>query len=344
LTSPADILFANGTSALAAALMATGCRGRLVAIPAAVCPSVPAAVMAAGATPLLLDIEMERLGLCPEALAHAAPRLAGAVAVHAYGIPCRISEIQAVCRHHGLALIEDCAQAEGAGGTGGHGDVSVFSYGTGKILDLGGGGMATAGDPAIARRLSDIAAAFGTPADPHAGDELGQMYKFLYNRYFPGGLAPYDFIMPRLMAESGARLLGRADDGLAGRIRDGRARLADELARRRAKAERYRSRLDGISGLAPLPSPAEAAPWRFNVALEAHRRDAVFKTLLAEGRRVSTWYPSAAPFMGGGSAAGPLPAAERLGAVILNLPLDDATSPGEIDALCDRLIRLVEGA
>lgn len=336
-----EVFFANGTTALAGALVAAGCRGRLVGIPAAVCPSVPAAVMAAGSIPVLLDIESERLGLCPAALDRAAPRLSGVVAVHAYGVPCRLEEITAVCRRHGLPLIEDCAQAEGAGGTGMLGDVVVFSYGAGKILDLGGGGRAITGNRTLAEGLTAFARSLGLAADPHAGDELGQMYKFLYNRHFPAGLESYAFIMPRLMERLGLAQLGRADGGIVARVAAGRARLDSELSVRRTKARLYGERLEGAPGMVPMSCPSQTAPWRFNLALDPARRDRVFKVLLAEGWRVSTWYPSAAPFMGLSHIIEPLPNAERLGAEILNLPLDAATSEAEISALCDRLSRLM---
>lgn len=338
--------FANGTTALSAALTALGCRHRDVAIPACVCPSVPAAVLASGNRPICVDIEPVSLGLCPSAMAAAGRDWGAVIAVHAYGVPCQIGEIATYCQQNNIPLIEDCAQAEGAQCdgrlVGGWGDIAIFSYGTGKILDLKGGGSAITTNPALAVALDAIARTLPESVDHHAADALSSLYKFFYNSFFPDRLEPYRFLFPRVMAESGQRQLGRADPDHIARIVANRAILPDLIAARRSKADLYARTLGHHPAITLLPTPTGAVPWRFNIALPPQHRDRIFRQLLRHGFRISTWYPPLSLFLGPDFAAGDLPIGTWLGQVIVNLPLDEATGAPDILTLCEALTEMLE--
>jgi len=100
----------------------------------------------AGATPVLADIELETYGLDPAAAAAAiTPATKAILAVHYGGQLCRIEELAALARAHGLLLIEDAAHAFGglAGGRppGAFGDMAAFSFYVTKNLSMGEGGF-----------------------------------------------------------------------------------------------------------------------------------------------------------------------------------------------------------
>jgi len=111
-----------------------------------------------GARPVFADIEPETYNLDPEKLEAAiTPRTKGIVVVHLFGLPARMDEIMAVARKHGLFVIEDCAQAVGAGyrGTpvGLFGDVGTFSfYPTKNLGACGEAGMLVARDEVLFAR------------------------------------------------------------------------------------------------------------------------------------------------------------------------------------------------
>jgi perosamine synthetase len=68
-----------------------------------------------GATPAFADVDPRTLNLDPAALEAAiTPRTKAVVAVDMFGYPCELDEIRAICSRHGLALIEDAAEALGA--------------------------------------------------------------------------------------------------------------------------------------------------------------------------------------------------------------------------------------
>ena len=67
-----------------------------------------------GAKPVLVDEELPWFTIDPKAAASAiGPRTCAILAVHLYGQPADLTGLQTLCGHHGLALIEDCAQSHG---------------------------------------------------------------------------------------------------------------------------------------------------------------------------------------------------------------------------------------
>ncbi len=99
-----------------------------------------------GATPVFADVEARTLNLDPAALEAAiTARTKAVVAVDMFGYPCELDEIRAICEQHGLALIEDAAEALGAEykgrPIGSHGVSGVFGFYPNKQLATGEGGI-----------------------------------------------------------------------------------------------------------------------------------------------------------------------------------------------------------
>src|SRR4051794_7683639 len=107
---------ASGTAALTLLLRAVGVgRGDEVLVPAHTFAASALAVLAVGALPVLCDVE-DGTALLDAASAAAAvtPRTAAVLAVHLYGQLCDMAALSRLAAEHGLALIEDAAQAHGA--------------------------------------------------------------------------------------------------------------------------------------------------------------------------------------------------------------------------------------
>jgi perosamine synthetase len=99
-----------------------------------------------GATPVFADVDLRTLNIDPAALEAAiTPRTKAVVAVDMFGYPCELDEIKAVCERHGLALIEDSAEALGAEykgrPVGGQGVPAVFGFYPNKQVATGEGGV-----------------------------------------------------------------------------------------------------------------------------------------------------------------------------------------------------------
>jgi perosamine synthetase len=99
-----------------------------------------------GATPVFADVDRQTLNIDPAALEAAiTERTKAVVTVDMFGYPCELDEIRAVCDRHGLALIEDAAEALGAeyrgAQIGSHGPSGVFGFYPNKQLATGEGGV-----------------------------------------------------------------------------------------------------------------------------------------------------------------------------------------------------------
>lgn len=149
----------SGTAALTLALLATGIgAGDEVIVPAHTFIATALAVVQAGATPVLCDVDEESGLLDAESAAAAlSERTAAVVPVHLYGQVCDMDAIAAFADRHRLAVVEDAAQAHGARWQGRRagslGAAAGFSFYPSKNLGaLGDGGAICTDDAEIAAR------------------------------------------------------------------------------------------------------------------------------------------------------------------------------------------------
>jgi dTDP-4-amino-4,6-dideoxygalactose transaminase len=159
----------NGTDAIALALRGLGIGpGATVVTVSHTAVATVAAIEMTGATPLLVDIDPVHYTMDPDALRRTLenpppglPPIRAVVPVHLYGQPADLDRIVPLCRQHGVALIEDCAQAHGARlhgqRVGTFGDAATFSfYPTKNLGALGDGGAVAVSDPALATRIAAL--------------------------------------------------------------------------------------------------------------------------------------------------------------------------------------------
>src|SRR6201988_44609 len=150
----------SGTSALHLALLAAGIGpgDEVITVPFTFVASV-AAVIYAGAQPVLVDIDPRSFTMDPAAIEAAiTPRTKAILPVHLYGQPADMDPIMEVARRHGLLVIEDAAQAHGAKykgrPAGSIGEIACFSFYPGKNLGAyGEGGAVTTSNFEYARTI-----------------------------------------------------------------------------------------------------------------------------------------------------------------------------------------------
>lgn len=140
----------SGTSALHLALLAAGLGpgDEVITVPFTFVATV-AAILYAGARPVLVDIEPRSLTIDPAAIEHAiTERTKAIMPVHLYGQSADMDPILEIARRRGLIVIEDAAQAHGAKykglPVGSIGDLGCFSFYPGKNLGAYGEGGAVA--------------------------------------------------------------------------------------------------------------------------------------------------------------------------------------------------------
>ncbi len=307
---------ASGTDALILALKALGIgSGDEVMTVSHTAVATVAAILATGATSVLVDVDESYLTLDPTALeAAATPRSKAVIAVHLYGQSADLDPIVAFARRHRLAVIEDCAQAAGGRNRGRRlgsiGDLGCFSfYPTKNLGAIGDGGMVVASDPEVAARVRRLR--------QYGWDDARQTHEAgLNSRLDPLQAAILHAKLPHLDAEN---------------------------ARRAAIAQRYQRGLRGL----PIKTPNERADAQHVYHLYVigcAQRDALIAYLSERHIGCAVHYPVPVHRQRGYAERvilplGGLPVTERVCQQILSLPLYPELS----DADVDRVIATVHG-
>lgn len=151
------------TAALHLSLLAAGLGpgDEVITTPLTFCATVNA-ILHAGATPVLTDVDPVTFNLDPAAVAaRITPRTRAILPVHFAGRPCDMGALMALAEQHDLRVIEDCAHAiestyDGQG-VGTFGDFGCFSFYVTKNVVTGEGGMILARRAEDAARLKTLA-------------------------------------------------------------------------------------------------------------------------------------------------------------------------------------------
>lgn len=155
---------ANGTDAIEILLEALGIGvGDEVIVPAMTWISTSEAVTSIGAVPVFSDILPGRFTMDPEDVARKmTDKTRAIIPVHLYGLAAEMDALLGLAQKHGLKVLEDCAQAQGAEYRGRKvgilGDGASFSFYPGKNLGAyGDAGAMVTNDAEVAQRVKLIA-------------------------------------------------------------------------------------------------------------------------------------------------------------------------------------------
>lgn len=199
----------NGTAALHAALHFAGVGpGTQVITQALTFVATCNAIRYCGAAPIFVDVDIDTLGMSPQALRtwlqknvvvrsgkpynkFSGDLIVACLPMHTFGFPCRIDEICSICEEFSLQVIEDAAEALGSSykrkSVGSFGDFSTISFNGNKIITAGGGGMILTNKYDAAVRLKHLTT---TAKLPHP-------YEYFHD------MVGYNYRMPNLNAALG---------------------------------------------------------------------------------------------------------------------------------------------
>jgi len=309
----------NGTTALHLALVALGIGpGDEVIVPSLTFIATANAVAYTGATPIPVDSDPETW--CIDAVAAAdavTPATRAIMPVHLYGHPADMDAVAAVADRHGLAVVEDAAEAHGARyhgrPVGSFGDVGVFSFYGNKIVTTGEGGMLVTDDDALAARIRMLRDHGTDPARRYWHPVVGFNYR-LTNLQAAVGVAQMERIQEILAAKKRTAML--YDAGLA--------------------------EVPGVT-LPPRASWAENVFWLYSILIEeptfGRSRDELIAELDAQGIETRPLFPPVhtQPVFANGIE---LPVAERLAATGLSLPSAASLSEGEVARVVEAVAAL----
>jgi dTDP-4-amino-4,6-dideoxygalactose transaminase len=288
----------NGLDALHLILRALGIGlGHEVIVPSNTYIATWLAVSYAGAAPVPVEPDPRTFNIDPDRIEAAITlRTRAIMPVHLYGQSADMDPIMSLADKHGLKVIEDAAQAQGARykerRTGSIGHAAGHSFYPGKNLGaFGDGGAVTTNDAELADRVRALR-------------NYGSHKKY-YNDY--------------------KGFNSRLDELQAAFLRVKLAKLDEWNERRRAIAGYY------IDGLRDIPDlilpfvPDWAEPVWHLFVVRHPRRDQLGQRLAEAGIGTLIHYPVpphlSGAYAGGNGAAGGLPIAENLAATVLSLPM-----------------------
>jgi dTDP-4-amino-4,6-dideoxygalactose transaminase len=267
------ILMANGTVTMEVALKALGIGwGDEVIVPALTFAATAYAPMAAGALPVIVDVEPRTWTIDPALVESAiTDRTRAIIPVHLGHQMADMDRLAEIAERHGLAIVEDCAHAPGqqwrGRGAGCIGDFGSFSHQSSKILTSGEGGTLLTGDDELARRAHSIVDC-GRAKDPDEKEfTFGANYR---------------------LGELHAAVLVAAMERFP------------EQQRQRAEAGKELERLAaGIAGVRIMPADERITRWSFYNyilaidpdAFAGRTNDTVCRALEAEGIPAEVQYP-----------------------------------------------------
>lgn len=297
----------DGTCALTLALRALGMGpgDEVITAPNSFLASA-ASIALAGGRPVFADVR-DDLNIDPDAVAAAiTSRTRAIMPVHLTGRPAAMDRLGALAERHGLAIVEDAAQAVGARlhgrPVGSFGAIGCFSLHPLKNLGaLGDAGVVTTGDGALARRLQ-IDRNHGL-RDRDAVDHWSEN-------------ARLDAIQ--------AAILNVKLPHLPAWTRE-----------KRALAARYREALRDVVGV-PEEAPGEECVWATFI-IRAERRDDLQRYLGSRGIDTKVHYPTPIHLQEAaadlGYRKGDFPVTERLATEILSLPIYPGLTEAQQEAV-----------
>lgn len=301
----------SGTSALHLALLAAdvGEGDEVITVPMTFVATV-AAILYAGATPTFVDVDEDTWTMDPSRLEAAiTPRTRAIMPVHLHGRLADMDAILKIARAHGLAVIEDAAQAHGAEHLGRRagsiGDVGCFSFYPGKNLGACGEGGAVVTDrDDLAERVRMLR-------------DWGQSERYRHVRR--GFNYRMDAIQGAVLGVKLRHLNGWNDA-------------------RRAAAAGYNSLLADVAVQRPAPVRSHNHVWHV-YALRVQNRDQVRLTLGGAGG-VSTGIHYSIPvhlqpaYADLGYGPGDFPVSEAMATETLSLPLFPELTRAQIEHVC----------
>jgi perosamine synthetase len=136
------------------------------------CLVVPNSIAWAGGVPVFADIDKKNYNFDLVSLEKKITKKTKAIIVqHTFGIPGNLSEIQAICKKHGLMLIEDCAHALGAEYegelVGSFGDGTIFSFNQDKVVSGINGGALIIKNPEMLKKFKELNLDTQSPSRKH---------------------------------------------------------------------------------------------------------------------------------------------------------------------------------
>ena len=301
------IATSSGTTALHLALLAHGIGpgDEVITSPFTFIASVNT-ILFTGATPVFADIQEDTFNIDPNWVEAAiTPRTKAIMPVHLYGQPCDMDEITALAEKHGIAIIEDAAQAIGAtyrGRQAGSFGTGCFSLYATKNVMTGEGGMITTDDD-------------------HVADQCRLLRNHGMRKRYHYETLGYNFRLTDLLAAIGIAQLDR---------------MPEATRRRRENARFLNAEIESVT--TPTVKEGREHVWhQYTVRVpDSLDRDSAVKRLDAAGIGTGIFYPGGAhqfPHIKEVVGDIEMPVTDRVSSSVISLPVHPLLEQADLERI-----------
>ena len=171
-------------------------------------------ILNCGATPVLVDVDLDTFDISPDEVEKAiTDRTRAIMLVHLLGNPCHMDRIMEIARRHNLYVIEDACEAHGAEfkgkRVGSFGDLATFSFFFSHHISTIEGGMVLTSNEEFAE-LARALRVFGWIRDLRDKDEVAKQYTDIDSRYLFVNIG-YNLRPTEIQGAFGIHQVGRLD-------------------------------------------------------------------------------------------------------------------------------------
>lgn len=318
------LTFNSGTSALHAVLLAYGIGpGDEVIVPSFTFIATANAPLFVGAKPVFADIEERTYGLDPKDVERKiTPKTRVILPIHYGGCPCLIRELKDIARKYNLVLIEDAAEALGAGINGNKvgsiGDAAILSFCQNKVITTGEGGAVVTDSKEIYEKLKLI----------RSHGRLETADYFASSEYMDYVTLGYNFRMSSITAALGIAQLRKIN-----KVIETRRKIARLMSQKLSREEKI---------MVTSPPPGFYHVYQmYTIRVKNNARDSLMKYLAEKGIMTKVYFHPVhltgfykAMF---GFKGGELPVTEEVSSEVLSLPIYPALTREDTEYIISKI-------
>ena len=315
-----------------------------ILLPNSACQHVPIAITLAGHKPSFIDVDPKNFGLNLSLIKkNYNKKIKAVIAIHAYGMQCDIKKISMFCKKKKIYLIEDSALyfnlKKKRGKMKFYGNAAVFSFGKGKIIDLGIGGAVLTNNKKTFDNMKIIEQKLPSVSSKviEKIDSLNSSHTKIYNKYYLNNKID-------IMRIEYKKILKKYSKNLLFKLKnknlfkqDFTQKYINQLINKRLKKFNYlKKKLLTISNKFFHVQNTTGVPWRLNIFFHnQHIRNYILKSLLKKKIKVSSWHPSLDLFFGkrNSTLIKSFPVSDKISKSILNFWINEEVNKSYFDKI-----------
>ena len=323
--------FSRATTGIYCLLKAINEKKKYLIFPSTICPSPIYASIFSDIKIIFCDVNFDDGNINIDSLKRIInknkKKIFGIFVPNMYGNPCEIDKIKKLTNKYSIYLIEDCAQSLGSKYnnkyTGTNGDISIFSFGYSKNLDVGDGGMILCNDVNLKNEIYEIYEKIQFSGSDI--NKLNLIYKKKYFEYLSNekkhGFLNYINLKkfkPLFLKKKKNNWVEKLDKKLKNFENLKKLNLQKYNLYKNFLNEKYKC----------MKVSKQTYPWRFNFFYNSLDRDIKLKNFWKQGGHANKLYPSIPKFLFGEKKI--FLNSEKIENKIINLPLNEEISISQV--------------